>query len=101
MILPCRTHGGQVGCVFLNGCFFQQTVRCVENICQTAMVVFQPHEHIHENGLMSLFPQSPADAAAADQSHMAFGAEAAGQNHDLHDKRPPFMANAYNNTTID
>ena len=94
LVLPCSPDGVQVRRGFLNGCLFQQTIRRVEDILQLAMVVFQTHEHIHKDGLMSLFPQRAAHAAAADQSYMAFGTETTGQNHDLHKKTSLFMADA-------
>ena len=77
-VLPRRPDSLQIRGRLLDSHLFQQPVRRVKNILQLALIILQPHEHIHKNGLMTLFPQGAAHAAAADQSHMALGAEAAG-----------------------
>ena len=89
LVLPRGTNRLQIRGRLLDGHLFQQAVGRVENILQRAVIVLQTHEHIHKNGLMALFPQGAAHTAAADQAHMTLGAEAAGQNYDLHDERPP------------
>ena len=84
LILPAASHSLQIRLHALHMVVGAQAVRRVENILQASLVALESQKHIHQNGLMPLFPQGTADAGTAGQRHLALRGKAAGQNNDLH-----------------
>ena len=84
LIPATAAHGLQVRLGGVDPVVAAQAVRRVEDIRQAAVVILQPQEHIHQDGLVAPLPQGAAHAGAAGQRYLPLGAEAAGQHYDFH-----------------
>ena len=90
LVPAAAAHGLQIRLRGQDPVIAAQAVRRVKDIGETAGIVLQAQEHIHQNGLVAPLAQGAAHAGAAGQRYLPLGAQTAGQNNDFH-RDPSFL----------